>query len=360
MTSSLSMRQWNRTLLQRQHLLERVDEDVLEVLDRCVGLQSQDPKAAFYGLWSRIADFDPADLDQLIDEREVVRVALLRSTVFLIDSEDARWIRPLVVPAMVKLLRSNHYKLIGDADPSEVVDYGRELLRGNQMTVKDLKTALSERWPAADTSSLVTVVRCLESLVQVPPRGTWRGSATTTYQLFDDWCGAGEPAVTGDEAIADLVRLYLRGFGPASINGIQTWSGITGLRPIVEAMEADWERAKLQGPGGEELFDIEGMAPADEGVDAPARLVAPFDNIVLAQGADRRRVIDDDVFKKTATPNGRSPGFVLVDGRVAGMWNPRKDGKRITVEVEYLLKVSAADRRAVDRERDQLIEFCNC
>jgi hypothetical protein len=165
--------------------------------------------------------------------------------------------------------------------------------------------------------------------------------------------------VTGDEAIADLVRLYLRGFGPASINGIQTWSGITGLRPIIEAMEADWELAKLQGPDGEELFDIEGLAPADEGVDAPARLVAPFDNIVLAQGADRRRVIDDEVFKKTTTPNGRSPGFVLVDGRVAGIWNPRKDGKKITVEVEYLLKVSVADRREVDRERDQLIEFCN-
>jgi hypothetical protein len=87
--------------------------------------------------------------------------------------------------------------------------------------------------------------------------------------------------------------------------------------------------------------------------------VAPFDNIVLAQGNDRRRVIDDDVFKKTTTPNGRSPGFVLVDGRVAGIWNPRKDGKQTTVEVEYLVDVSAADRRAVESEREQLIEFCN-
>jgi hypothetical protein len=313
----------------------------------------------FYGLWSRITAFDPSDLDGLINEREVVRVALLRSTVFLIDSEDARWIRPLTQPMMDKVLRSNHYKLIGDADPTDVVGYGRELLRDNALTVRDLKAALSQRWPDADASSLVTVVRCLESLVQVPPRGTWRGSATTTYQLFDDWCGPGEPAVVGNEAIADLIRLYLRGFGPASISGMQTWSGITGLRPVVEAMEADWELAKLQGPDGEELFDIEGLTLADESGDAPARLVAPFDNIVLAQGNDRRRVIDDDVFKKTTTPNGRSPGFVLVDGRVAGTWNPRKDGKQTTVEVEYLVDVSAADRRAVESEREQLIEFCN-
>ena len=95
MAGPISLRQWNRTLLQRQHLLERVDEDVLDVLDRCVGLQSQDPKVAFFGLWSRIADFDPADLDELMTGREVVRMALLRSTVFLMDAEDARWVRPL-------------------------------------------------------------------------------------------------------------------------------------------------------------------------------------------------------------------------------------------------------------------------
>ena len=35
----VSLAQWNRTLLSRQHLLTRVDEDAVEVLDRCVGLQ---------------------------------------------------------------------------------------------------------------------------------------------------------------------------------------------------------------------------------------------------------------------------------------------------------------------------------
>ena len=50
MSDRLSLQQWNRTLLQRQHLLERVDDDAVEVLDRVVGMQSQDPKAAFFGV----------------------------------------------------------------------------------------------------------------------------------------------------------------------------------------------------------------------------------------------------------------------------------------------------------------------
>ncbi|HEY9313384.1 winged helix DNA-binding domain-containing protein [Williamsia sp.] len=358
MAGPISLRQWNRTLLQRQHLLERVDEDVLDVLDRCVGLQSQDPRVAFFGLWSRITDFDPADLDDLMTGREVVRMALLRSTVFLMDSEDARWVRPLAQASMDGEMRNNHVKHLAGADPVEVAAQGRELLSGTELSVKALKEALSQRWPDAEAGSLVTVVRCLVPLVQVPPRGTWEGSATTTYSLYDDWCGPGESAVTGDEAVKDLIRLYLRGFGPSTIKGLQSWAGMTRLRPVVEAMEADWELGKLTGPDGEELFDIEGMALADESLSAPARLVAPFDNIVVSQGTDRRRVVDDEIFPKLVTPNGRSPGFVLVDGRVAGTWKPVKAGKKTTIDIDYLVKVSASGKREVEAERERLTAFC--
>ena len=213
MAGPISLRQWNRTLLQRQHLLERVDEDVLDVLDRCVGLQSQDPRVAFFGLWSRITDFDPADLDDLMTGREVVRMALLRSTVFLMDSEDARWVRPLAQASMDGEMRNNHVKHLAGADPVEVAAQGRELLSGTELSVKALKEALSQRWPDAEAGSLVTVVRCLVPLVQVPPRGTWEGSATTTYSLYDDWCGPGGVEAMCAELVEQAGVLLL----PASI-----------------------------------------------------------------------------------------------------------------------------------------------
>ncbi|MCR5978887.1 winged helix DNA-binding domain-containing protein [Gordonia jinghuaiqii] len=353
MTEPITLRQWNRTLLQRQHLLTRVDDDAIEVLDRCVGLQSQDPRAAFFGLWSRIEDFDPLELDELLTDREVVRIALLRSTIFLIDAEDARWIRPLAEPILQRELTEAHLPRLTGADPHQIVADAAELLAGRELSGSDLGKELVTRHPEENPSTLTGIARCGLPLVQVPPRGLWRGRGEPTYRLFDEWVGPGEPAVDGDDARADLIRLYLRGFGPATAKAIHTWSGLTGLRPLLDKLEADWELVRLTGPHGEVLYDLDGIGLADPDTPAPARLVAPFDHVIGAQ-ADRIRVADPELFRRTVTPNGRSPGFVLVDGFLAGTWHLDADD---AVDVRYLSKVTAAQRRDVDVEVDRLREL---
>lgn len=354
MAEKLTRRQWNRTLLQRQHLLDRVDEDAIEVLDRCVGLQSQDPRAAFFGLHSRIEGFDPAELDDLLTEREVVRMALLRSTVFLVDAQDARWIRALAQPAITTELERYQAPRLVSADPTRVIADAADLLAGRELRGSVLGAELEKRHPGESPSVLTAIARCGLPLVQVPPRGLWRGRGSVTYRLFDEWVGPGEPAVEGDEARKDLIRLYLRGFGPATVQGIQTWSGLTRLRPLVEAMEADWELARLTGPDGEELFDLEGLDLTDADAPCAATFLAPYDNVIVAQ-ADRRRIADDEAYAATWTPNGRSPGFLLVDGFLAGTWRIDADG---VVTVDCLRPLSAAERRGVEVERERLQQFC--
>ncbi|MEE4025524.1 winged helix DNA-binding domain-containing protein [Gordonia sp. PKS22-38] len=351
MPQQITARQWNRTVLHRQHLLGRVDEDAIEVLDRCVGLQAQEPTAPFFGLWSRITDFEPTELDDLLRRREVVRMAALRSTVFLLDAEDARWIRRLAQPTLDTELALHARKLVG-ARSEQVLDDAAELLADGPMPGARLGAALVQRHPDEDPSTLVAVARCGLSLVQVPPRGLWRGVGAPTFALFDDWAGPGEPAVTGDEARLDLIRLYLRGFGPATVAGIQSWCGMTRLKTLVEKMEADWELVELTGPDGERLFDLEGLDLVDADRPAPARLLAPYDNVLVAQ-ADRRRIADEDRFGALRTPNGRSPGFVLLDGRLAGSWRI-VDGR---VSVDMMVDPTPAERDDLEVEVQQLQQF---
>src|SRR6266702_79457 len=63
----LSQRALNRALLGRQLLLRRSPAaagaragQVIETVEHLAGLQAQAPFPPYYGLWSRLADFDPA------------------------------------------------------------------------------------------------------------------------------------------------------------------------------------------------------------------------------------------------------------------------------------------------------------
>ncbi|MGO3325020.1 winged helix DNA-binding domain-containing protein [Gordonia sp. (in: high G+C Gram-positive bacteria)] len=347
MARTLTLEQWNRTLLERQHLLERVDDDVVEVVDRLVGMQSQDPQAAFYGLACRVHDFDPADVDALLTGRELVRMTLQRGTVFLMDGLDARWIRELVQPSIATAAATNHGKRLRGVTVDDVTAYAAELLGATDDPVPgaELRDGLARRWPDEPPADLAAVARWGLPLVQTPPRGLWRASGAPAYRHLDDWIGPGVPAVTGDEARKDLVRLYLRGFGPATVAAVQTWSGLTGLGPVMAAMEADWELQELVGPTGQRLYDLEGLPIASGDEPAPVRLVAPYDNLLVAN-ADRVRVADPDLYAALVTPNGRFPGFVLVDGRLAATWTPTRDG----IDLVELRDLTTAERTDVERE----------
>ena len=88
----LSRRALNRTLLARQHLLERVARPPLEVVEHLVGLQAQEPIDPYVALWSRIADFDPVAVSDALAERRAVRIGLMRTTLHLVTTDDATYV----------------------------------------------------------------------------------------------------------------------------------------------------------------------------------------------------------------------------------------------------------------------------
>lgn len=60
----ISERVRNRTLLARQHLLERSSQPMTKVLDNIAGIQARYAPSMYVGLWSRIAGFEPSGPDE--------------------------------------------------------------------------------------------------------------------------------------------------------------------------------------------------------------------------------------------------------------------------------------------------------
>ena len=97
----LSLRALNRATLARQLLLERVDCTVTEALGRILGLQAQAARPAFVGLWTRLSDFERADILSQIRRRRVVRATSFRGTLHLLTATDFATFRPIIQASLV-------------------------------------------------------------------------------------------------------------------------------------------------------------------------------------------------------------------------------------------------------------------
>src|SRR2546423_11089463 len=85
----LDARTLNRATLARQLLLDRADLPVFDAVAHLCGMQAQEPQEPFVGLWSRLRVFGPAELDDLMIGRRVVRTHLMRRTIHLVTANDA-------------------------------------------------------------------------------------------------------------------------------------------------------------------------------------------------------------------------------------------------------------------------------
>lgn len=353
MREVMDQRALNRALLARQLLLNRSSMPVSEALEQLGGMQSQAPIPPYFGLWTRLVEFDPQALSQLLLDREAVRVVLMRGTVHLVTRRDCRLFRPLLQPALLQLLLNNptYGKALTGIDLAVLELAGRALLAEQPLTLAELGKALQAQWPERNADSLAQAIRALAPLVQVPPRGIWGKGGLARCVTAEDWLG--EPLET-EPAVDRLVLRYLAGFGPATAVDAQTWSGLKGLGEAFERLRP--QLVTFRDERNRELFDLPGAPRPDAQTPAPVRFLPQWDNLLIAH-ADRTRVIDEEHRKRIWTINGVLPGTILLDGRVGGVWSIKKEKKTADFRIDLFALPSPADRIELEEEATRLLAF---
>jgi DNA glycosylase AlkZ-like len=247
----LSARALNRALLARQLLLARERRPALDVVEHLVGMQAQEPLNPYVGLWTRLDGFRPKELAAAIVDRRAVRIALMRSTIHLVTAADCLALRPVTQVVHERGLKGTFGKRLNGVDRDALADEGRALLEERPRTFAELGRLLAERLPDRDPLALSMAVRTSVALVQPPPRGVWGEGGEALHTPVERWLGRPPgPAL----ALEDLVLRYLAAFGPAGVKDVQTWSGLTRLREVIEALRPSL--VSLRDENGVELFDL--------------------------------------------------------------------------------------------------------
>jgi hypothetical protein len=151
-------------------------------------------------------------------------------------------------------------------------------------------------------------------------------------------------------AASEAVRRFLRFYGPAAPAGFAEWAGLAkphGQRLwdaiVGELVETDrgWLRR-------EDLPALE-SPPAAEGV----RLLPPGDPYL--QPPNRSLLAPDPERRKRLFRPVASPGAVLHDGRLVGLWRAKAKGKRAELAVEPL--DGRLPRAALEAEAQRVAEL---
>jgi hypothetical protein len=350
MTPTLTRQQLNRATLARQLLLERQPVTAAAAVERLAGMQAQEPKHPFIGLWTRVEGFDREDLRRALLQREVVRATLMRSTLHLMSTADYAALRMSMQPPMSVALRVLGPRSRG-MDLEAVLPAARTLLAGRPLAFDPIRAALSEQFPDVNHRALGYAVRTLVPLVMVPSEDArWGFPRVAEFTLAEEWLG--EPP--GEEDREALVRRYLAAFGPASAADVQTWSGVGGMKAVFDGMRDGLE--VFADERGRELFDLPDAPRPDADVPAPPRFLPEFDNLVLAHD-DRSRVIADEHRPLVTTKNLRVRATFLVDGTVAGTWTIDAKRRLATLRIAPFGRLGKRVRGALIEEGEALVRF---
>lgn len=349
--SPISLRELNRATLARQLLLERATMTPTAAVEHLIGLQAQEARPPFIGLWSRLHDARREEIIRAINDRTLVRATLMRGTIHLFSAADYRAFRPVIQPVLDRAMSVLGSRADG-LDVERVLPAAYALLAESPLPFNDIRDHLQAQFPDMNDRALGFAVRMLIPLVVIPAEHPWAYLANSPFGLADAWIGPCAPPGQGFE---ELIRRYLGAFGPATVSDAQTWLGISGLKSSFEALRPDL--LVFKGERGKEYFDLPDAPRPPADTPAPVRFLPDFDNLLLSH-TDRSRVIADEhrgiVYQKG---NLRLLPTILVDGVVAGMWRSERKRKDAILTITPFTPLSRVTRGELSDEGERLIRF---
>lgn len=329
------------------------------ILHEVFGLQAQVLSAAMLGMRARSAGLDPNTVKRALnDERSIVRTWLMRGTLHVVAAEDLRWLLHLLGPVFARAGSTRHAQLGLDDDlkATGVAAIRKILTEAGPLTRHELVDRLRSRQVVLDAKTQAPIhLIGLAGLQGITCLGPDRDDGESTYVLLDDWV----PRIrmpSSATALAELARRYFAAYGPATVQDLSAWSGISmaEARSAITGANASLADVTIQGQTGFVLKQR--LRLQAKPLTADVRLLPAFDTYLLAY---RRRdlAVPLPLQRRLQRGGGWLHPAVVVNGRAVAAWSMRRTGLRGRLTVEPFEVLTKAVRAGVDDEVADITRF---
>jgi hypothetical protein len=356
-------------LARRHHLAPGARSgDVVEVAHDLLGLHATDPTSVFLAARARMRNARVEAIeDALYEQRTLARMIGMRRTLFVLPAG----IAPVVEAACTKAIAARERRrLIGMIEQGGIAKDGRRWLAAAERAVMAALSEMGEasgaelgravpqlraqlmlgegkKWggPQSVTTFVLSRMSMDGKIVRGRPRGSWI-SSQYRWAPAESWLSEQAEEWEPAAARAELVRRWLRAFGPGTVADIKWWTGLT-LGEVKKALAGvDTVEVDL---GGET-----GLVLADD--TAPVRAPKPWAALLpaldpTAMGWAGRDWYLGDHRSAVFDRAGNVGPTVWWDGRIVGGWTQRPGGE---IAFRVLDDIGAVALAAVEAEAARL------
>jgi hypothetical protein len=342
---------------------------VLDAVGSLVALHSTDPASVFLSLQARVTGVTPQAIeDALYDQRTLLRMLGMRRTMFVVPIALAHTIQSACTTVIAERQRALYARFISEAgigDAAFLAGLGEETVAALAVRKQATGAQLS-----VDVPRLRTPIKMAEGksygreqnlttwvlfqlaadgrIVRGRPRGSWI-SSQYHWSPIEEWLPGGLEPLPAEQARAELVRHWLRGYGPGTVKDVQWWTGLgaTQVKAALRALSA--VEVDLGGATGALLPGDDEPTPAPTGV----ALLPALDPTPMGW-AQRDWYIEPGHMPMLFDRSGNIGPTIWVDGRVVGGWAQRATGE---VAFRLLEQVGTEMTRRVAEQAGRLSEW---
>jgi hypothetical protein len=324
------------------------------VVDWLGALQAQDYDGALWSIGLRMVSATKPVVEQALADRTIVRTWPLRGTLHFVAAHDVRWLLALLTPRVIAQSAGRYRQLELDevifARSKEV--FAKALQGGKQLTRAEMQQALEQASIAtAGQRGYHMLVRAAQGglICFGIPRGKQQ-----TFALLDEWVPP-TPSLARDAALAELTRRYFTSHGPATVQDLMRWAGLTAAEAKTGLAEAGKDLCQTTLAGRVYWMARELQDHIDRS--QSLHLLPGFDEYILGYG-DRSAVLDP-AYAQHICPggNGVFNPTVVIDGAVTGVWKRIVKKGAVVIDCAPFRTLTATENHALNAAAARYGEF---
>lgn len=319
-------------------------------------VQAQDYLGSLWAIALRTNNATEKDIEQAIIRKEIIRTWPMRGTLHFVAAEDIKWMLALMTP---RVLRNSAFRRKNLEIDDEVLEKSKRLcikaLQGGKQLTRLAMYQVLEAGGIHTSGQRGLHIFGHLAQIGVLCFGVREGKQPT-LTLLDEWAPHAK-SLPKDEAVATLVYRYFTSHGPATVQDLMWWSGLT-TSEIKEGIAMNSSKLASETMNNKTYWFSKDIPNIQSDNDA-VYLLPAFDEYVVSY-KDRSDVLQT-IHKQHINPgnNGMLSPTIVSNGQVIGTWKRNIKTKEVALILSPFAKLTHEEKMKIQNTTKRYSEFLN-